>query len=112
VVASRLTESHQFSVLLVEAGPKCVLPDDDPILNLISLCVNTLSSNEGVLDIQVPAFWTQINSTYNWNYVTEPLSGLNNRTLEYARGHVLGGSSSISAFQACRAEIWSGSSVD
>ncbi|RXW18549.1 hypothetical protein EST38_g7300 [Candolleomyces aberdarensis] len=73
VVASRLTEGNRFSALLVEAGP----------------------NNEDVLDIKVPGFLNQINSTYNWNYVTEPLSGLNNRTLEYSRGHVLGGSSSI-----------------
>ncbi|RXW12924.1 hypothetical protein EST38_g12931 [Candolleomyces aberdarensis] len=73
VVASRLTESNHFNVLLVEAGP----------------------NNEDVLDIKVPGFLNQINSTYNWNYVTEPLSGLNNRTLDYSRGHVLGGTSSI-----------------
>jgi choline dehydrogenase-like flavoprotein len=34
VVASRLTEDRQFSVLLVEAGPKCVLPGDGPIFIL------------------------------------------------------------------------------
>ncbi|KAJ2926838.1 hypothetical protein H1R20_g10291, partial [Candolleomyces eurysporus] len=73
VVASRLTESNRFNVLLVEAGP----------------------NNEDVLDLKVPGFLNQINSTYNWNYVTEPLSGLNNRTIEYSRGHVLGGTSSI-----------------
>ncbi|KAJ2919058.1 hypothetical protein MD484_g1337, partial [Candolleomyces efflorescens] len=72
VVASRLTENHRFNVLLVEAGP----------------------DNEGVLEIQVPGLLNGINSTYDWNYVTEPLPGLNNRTIAYARGHVLGGTSS------------------
>ncbi|RXW22268.1 hypothetical protein EST38_g3579 [Candolleomyces aberdarensis] len=73
VVASRLTENPRFNVLIIEAGP----------------------NNEGVLDLRVPFFNQQINSTYNWNYVTEPLSGLKNRTIPFARGHVLGGSSSI-----------------
>ncbi|KAH6912226.1 pyranose dehydrogenase [Coprinopsis sp. MPI-PUGE-AT-0042] len=76
VVASRLTENPSLSVLLIEAGP----------------------DNEGALGLIVPgyAYSGDINNTlYNWNYETVPQATLNNRTLPYARGHVLGGSSSI-----------------
>ncbi|RXW22283.1 hypothetical protein EST38_g3581 [Candolleomyces aberdarensis] len=73
VVASRLTENPRFSALVVEAGP----------------------NNEGILDLQIPFFAPRINSSYNWNYVTEPLPGIKNRTLPFSRGLVLGGSSSI-----------------
>ncbi|KAJ2912470.1 hypothetical protein MD484_g7944, partial [Candolleomyces efflorescens] len=73
VVASRLTEDPQFSVLLVEAGP----------------------NDEGIFEMRVPAFTFQLDSKYDWKYVTEPVAGLNNRTFDYARGHVLGGSTSI-----------------
>ncbi|KAJ2932946.1 hypothetical protein H1R20_g4155, partial [Candolleomyces eurysporus] len=75
VIASRLSENPRFNVLLIEAGP----------------------DNEGVLEIAAPGyFWPKgINDTYKWNYVTEPQLNVGNRTLEYERGHVLGGSSSI-----------------
>ncbi|RXW13589.1 hypothetical protein EST38_g12265 [Candolleomyces aberdarensis] len=52
--------------------------------------------NEGVLEIAVPGYnQDRINDTYKWNYITEPQPSVNNRALEYKRGHVLGGSSSI-----------------
>ncbi|TFK19656.1 pyranose dehydrogenase [Coprinopsis marcescibilis] len=73
VVASRLSEDPAFNVLLIEAGPEY-----------------------GVQKLSFPAYNGRINSTYNWNFVTEPQRGLNNRTFEYPRGHVLGGSSSLS----------------
>ncbi|RXW12884.1 hypothetical protein EST38_g12970 [Candolleomyces aberdarensis] len=74
VIASRLSENPRFNVLLIEAGP----------------------DNEGVLEIAVPGYnQDRINDTYKWNYITEPQPSVNNRALEYKRGHVLGGSSSI-----------------
>jgi hypothetical protein len=54
-------------------------------------------SNEGVFDLQVPGLTNSINATYQWPYVTEPQVHVNNRSLAIPRGHVLGGSSSISA---------------
>ncbi|KAG2009554.1 aryl-alcohol oxidase [Coprinopsis cinerea AmutBmut pab1-1] len=72
-VASRLSEDPETKVLLVEAGP----------------------NNEGVLPIQIPAYQGRINSTYNWNYVSVPQTGLNNKRVMYSRGHVLGGTTSI-----------------
>lgn len=47
----------------------------------------------------VPAFAGDLEGTvFDWNYTTIPGSGINNRTLAYARGHVLGGCSSHSAY--------------
>ncbi|TEB33993.1 pyranose dehydrogenase [Coprinellus micaceus] len=74
VISSRLTENSRFTILLVEAGP----------------------DNEGVLELQVPGLQTSLNGTrYDWNYTTVPQTGLNGRTIDLPRGHVLGGSSSI-----------------
>ncbi|RXW13839.1 hypothetical protein EST38_g12015 [Candolleomyces aberdarensis] len=71
-VASRLSENPRFNVLLIEAGP----------------------TNEGVIEIAVPAFFTRINNTYSWGHVTTPQTGLNNRSLAFNQARVLGGSSS------------------
>ncbi|KAJ3531680.1 hypothetical protein NMY22_g8051 [Coprinellus aureogranulatus] len=73
VLASRLSEDPEFNVLVVEAGP----------------------DNTGVLELIVPAFQVNIGANYIWNYTSEPMPGLNGRTLPVPRGHVLGGSSSI-----------------
>ncbi|KAF6744686.1 aryl-alcohol oxidase [Ephemerocybe angulata] len=74
VIASRLTENARFTVLLVEAGP----------------------DNEGVLAIQVPGLQNEIDySKYDWGYNSVPQAAAGNRTIKMARGHVLGGSSSI-----------------
>jgi choline dehydrogenase len=54
------------------------------------------SSNTGVLELIVPAFQVNITAQYFWNYTSEPMPGLNGRTLPVPRGHVLGGSSSVS----------------
>ncbi|ETW75407.1 aryl-alcohol oxidase 11 [Heterobasidion irregulare TC 32-1] len=75
VVANRLTEDKSVRVLVIEAGP----------------------SNEGVEDSIVPFFCTQFYpaSQWTWNYTTVPQVGLNNRTVPYPRGRLLGGSSSV-----------------
>lgn len=54
--------------------------------------------NEGVLDSEVP-FLAPLMSTsdaYLWNYTTVPQPGLGGRSIPYIRGHILGGSTSIS----------------
>ncbi|KAF8959801.1 aryl-alcohol oxidase [Flammula alnicola] len=59
--------------------------------------IKTLS-NVGVLNSEVPYFWANLQNTqYDWNFTTTPQVGLNGRSLAYARGHILGGSSSINA---------------
>ncbi|KAJ7743698.1 pyranose dehydrogenase [Mycena maculata] len=72
VVANRLTENPNFSVLVLEAGV----------------------SNEGIIDSSVPFLVDNLlvgPAIYEWNYSTTPQVGLNNRVIPYARAHVLGG---------------------
>lgn len=75
VVASRLSEDPRHSVLLIEAG----------------------DWNKDVLGVEVPflAPTNLANTSLLWDYMTEPQPGLDNRTLFYPRGKLLGGSSSI-----------------
>ncbi|KAL0946176.1 hypothetical protein HGRIS_012438 [Hohenbuehelia grisea] len=77
VVANRLTENPKFSVLVIEAGV----------------------SNEDVLDSIVPSFLFGLYGAtpFDWNFTTVSQPGLNGRALPYARGHLLGGSSSLNA---------------
>ena len=74
VLADRLTESGQDSVLLLEYG-----------------------GSDRSLWIQMPsALNIPLNmARYDWRYYTEPEPNLNNRRLHTPRGKVLGGSSSI-----------------
>jgi len=74
VLADRLTESGQDSVLLLEYG-----------------------GSDRSLWIQMPsALNIPLNmARYDWRYYTEPEPNLNNRSLHTPRGKVLGGSSSI-----------------
>ncbi|KAJ3877882.1 alcohol oxidase [Lentinula edodes] len=82
VVANRLTENSNVSVLLLEAGPL----------------------HKGVIETEVPFyFWLGIPSTYQWNYTTVPQSSANNRSIAYPRGHILGGSSAINGLVYDRA---------
>lgn len=74
VVASRLTEDPNVSVLLVEAGPK----DGSIILRMPAAMALPLAS-----------------SRFNWNFFSEEEPGLLNRRSHQHRGRVLGGSSSI-----------------
>jgi choline dehydrogenase len=76
VVAHRLSEDPDVSVLLLEAGG----PD-----------------HWWDFRIQMPAALTYPlqGKTYNWQFLTEPIATLNNRRLPYFRGKGLGGSSTI-----------------
>ncbi|KAH9477949.1 Pyranose dehydrogenase 3 [Psilocybe cubensis] len=81
VVASRLSENLNFKVLLIEAG----------------------SSNVGVTKSLVPGLFRDLQkSIYDWNYTTVPGTGIANRTLDYPRGHILGGTSSINGMAYTR----------
>jgi choline dehydrogenase len=84
VLANRLTENPDSTVLLLEAGG----PDDNP-------------------DIRIPARWFNLLGTdVDWCYLTEPQVHLNNRMLAWNRGKVLGGSSSINALVYIRGHHW------
>ncbi|KAJ7629918.1 alcohol oxidase [Mycena rosella] len=75
VIANRLSENSKNQVLVLEAG----------------------GANDGVLNVEVPFFCTRAapNTAQDWNYTTTPQSGLNNRSISYARGFGLGGSSAV-----------------
>ncbi|KAJ7497708.1 glucose-methanol-choline oxidoreductase, partial [Mycena latifolia] len=76
VVANRLSENPNHSVLVLEVGGP--YPDH-------------------VLDVVVPFFCNSAtpNTPLDWNYTTTPQVALNNRSIAYPRGFVLGGSSTI-----------------
>ncbi len=76
LLANRLSASGASRVLLLEAGGK-----DDYFW----------------IDIPVGYLYTIGNPRTDWCYRTEAESGLNGRALNYARGKVLGGCSSINA---------------
>ena len=75
VLAARLSEDQDVSVLLIEAGP----PDDKE-------------------NIHVPAaFGSLLKTDVDWDYATMPEPGCNSRMMYMPRGKTLGGSSSINA---------------
>jgi 4-pyridoxate dehydrogenase len=81
VLAARLTEDPDVRVLLLEAGGW----DRDPW-------------------IKIPLGWGKIfaERRHDWMYFTEPEPTLDGRSLECARGKVIGGSSSINAMAYVR----------
>ncbi len=74
VLANRLSADPQVSVLLLEAGGR-----DDYIW----------------IHVPVGYLYTMNNPRTDWCFSTEPEAGLNGRALNYPRGKVLGGCSSI-----------------
>ena len=74
VLANRLTANGRYTVLLLEAGSK----DTNPWIH-----------------IPIGYFKTMHNPKTDWCYMTEPCEGLGGRSIQWPRGKVLGGSSSI-----------------
>ena len=74
VLANRLSADPDCRVLLIEAGP----PDHNPLLRVPVLAGRWFTGKY-----------------LNWAFTTEPQPQLNNRTIPWPRGRVLGGSSSI-----------------
>ncbi|KAH7369762.1 hypothetical protein BKA65DRAFT_444215 [Rhexocercosporidium sp. MPI-PUGE-AT-0058] len=83
VLAARLTEDPSVQVVVLEAGEKRL---DDPQINIPGL-MTTLYSD----------------SKYDWNFHTTPQPSLNNRTLHWPRGKLLGGTSAINFLMATHA---------
>jgi 4-pyridoxate dehydrogenase len=81
VLASRLTENQDVRVLIVEAGGW----DRDPW-------------------IHIPLGWGKIlqQRRHDWMYFSEPEQRLNRRSIECARGKIIGGSSTTNAMAYCR----------
>ena len=83
VLANRLSADPGVSVLLLEAGGR-----DDWIW----------------IHIPVGYLYCIGNPRTDWRYKTEPEAGLNGRSINYPRGRVLGGSSSINAMLYLRGQ--------
>lgn len=84
VLANRLTQDKDVSVLLIEAGAK-----DDYIW----------------IHIPVGYLYCIDNPRTDWRYRTEADPGLNGRSLIYPRGKVIGGSSSINGMIYMRGQL-------
>ena len=78
VLANRLSEDPDLSVLVLEAGED--------------------RSNDERIYTPGLAAETQGRPEYDWQYVTEPQPGIDGRTIKHPRGRVLGGSSAINSF--------------
>ncbi|KAL8710761.1 MAG: hypothetical protein Q9220_004779 [cf. Caloplaca sp. 1 TL-2023] len=74
VVATRLAESEDVVVGILEAGPAAY---DEPRINVPGRFGETLGTE------------------YDWQFSTVPQPGLNGRSIPWARGKVLGGSSAL-----------------
>ena len=83
ILANKLSENPENSVLLIEAGP---MDNYSPIK--MPLAASTLFKNK----------------KYGWGYETEPEKNLNNRTINWPRGKTLGGSSSINGMVYIRGQ--------
>lgn len=83
VIANRLSADPSVSVALLEAGGR----DTNPWIH-----------------IPVGYFKTIHNPKTDWCYETEPDPGLNNRSIKWPRGKVLGGSSSINGLLYVRGQ--------
>ncbi len=81
VLANRLSEDPDVSVLVLEAGG----PDRHPF-------------------IKIPLMWGKLvqDRTVDWDYDSGPEPHVDNRMIECARGKVLGGSSSVNAMTYVR----------
>jgi choline dehydrogenase len=80
VLASRLSEDPETSVLLLEAGPR-----------------------DRKLHVRIPAAFSKLfRSALDWGYDTVAQEALDGRRVVFPRGKVLGGSSSINAMMAIR----------
>ena len=83
VLAARLSEDKDKTVILVEAGGN----DTHPFIHIPSGYIKTMN-----------------NSSLNWMYKNEPDPGVHHREIDMPRGKVLGGSSSINAMLYIRGQ--------
>ncbi|MEM6622499.1 MAG: GMC family oxidoreductase N-terminal domain-containing protein [Pseudomonadota bacterium] len=83
VIANRLSADPKTKVVLLEAGPK----DTNPWIH-----------------IPVGYFKTMHDPRVDWCYRTEPDPGLNGRSIDWPRGKVLGGSSSLNGLLYVRGQ--------
>ena len=76
MLASRLTEDSNVSVLVIEAG----------------------GDQRGILETKIPlTFGKLFHTKHDWDYYTTPQPKVANRELYWPRGKMIGGSSSMNA---------------
>ena len=102
VLASRLSEDANTTVLVLEAGDT-----GDAVANSISmlhfLSAICLYPSKCPSDIPGNAYYQSLwNSAYNWNFSTVSQPSAGNRVLSWPRGKVLGGSSAINGMYSVR----------
>lgn len=85
-VASRLSESGRYSVLLLEAGPE--------------------SRRNPFVSMPLGFLQLMFSRRYNWQFNTEPQRHMHGRALFQPRGKMLGGSSGINAQVYIRGHAW------
>ena len=83
VVAARLSENPDISVLLIEAGGE----DRNPLIHIPAGYIKTM-----------------VNPAMNWMFESEPEASSGNRRIKIPRGKVLGGSSAINAMLYVRGQ--------
>ncbi len=83
VLASRLSERPDISVLLIEAGGR----DINPLIHIPAGYIKTM-----------------VNPSINWMFRTEPVPGTSDRKINVPRGKVLGGSSAINGMLYVRGQ--------
>ncbi|MCH9852185.1 MAG: GMC family oxidoreductase N-terminal domain-containing protein, partial [Alphaproteobacteria bacterium] len=83
VIANRLSANASNQVTLLEAGGK----DNNPWIH-----------------VPVGYFKTMHNPSLDWCYRTQPDTGINQRQIEWPRGKVLGGSSSLNGLLYVRGQ--------
>jgi choline dehydrogenase len=81
VLAARLSEDPDVTVVLLEAGGR----DISPLIGIPGANVVTGTKPQ-----------------YNWNYQSEPVPGLDGRSIYWAQGRIVGGSSSINGMMYVR----------
>ncbi|KAF8512330.1 alcohol oxidase [Gautieria morchelliformis] len=84
VLASRLSEDQNTTVLVLEAGDT-----GDAVRNSIDIPGNAYYSS-------------LLGTSYDWQYQTVPQANLKNRPIPWARGKVLGGSSAVNGMYLVR----------
>ena len=85
ILANRLTESGEYSVLLLEKGG---------------------SDNHIFIRMPTALSYPMNMQRFTWQYHSEPEAGINNRALHCPRGKVLGGSSSINGMVYVRGHAY------
>ena len=104
---SKHSHDSKYDYIIVGAGSAgCVLANRlsaDPNNKVLIVEAGTSDSNPWI-HVPVGYFKTMHNPKTDWCYLTEPDKGINNRRLQWPRGKVLGGSSSLNGLLYVRGQ--------